>query len=141
MMLYLWQIDLIRRSAWQGASHWLGLYHLHHSHPPQIMAAQVITPTTTSSCCIYLALPGVLICVDCMCMCSDFKPSSLSFPSPPLFFFFFLLFFFFFPSPPPPPPPPTHPAGVDGYGFLEAWGKAWCLTIFSSSSLTSPLIA
>ena len=41
LLLYLWQIDLIRRSMWHPASAWLGIYHLHHSHPADILAAQV----------------------------------------------------------------------------------------------------
>ncbi|KAL0037898.1 hypothetical protein WJX79_004430 [Trebouxia sp. C0005] len=42
LVLYLWQIDLIRRSMWHAASAWLGIYHLQHSHPADILAAQVL---------------------------------------------------------------------------------------------------
>ena len=40
-MLYLWQIDLIRRCLWHSASRWLGVYHLHNAHPADVLAAQV----------------------------------------------------------------------------------------------------
>ena len=46
LMLYLWQIHLVRRAMWQGASTWLGLFQLHHQNaqhqqPQHVFACQV----------------------------------------------------------------------------------------------------
>ena len=41
LLLYLWQIDLVRRVMWQGASKCLGLYHMHQGEPADLLAAQV----------------------------------------------------------------------------------------------------
>ena len=41
LLLYLWQISLIKRAMWQGASDWMGLYELTHSQPLHISICQV----------------------------------------------------------------------------------------------------